>query len=430
MDSANCVRFACGCVVFLCILWPTLLITGIVLMTTHNPQMTQMEEMETTSESFKVTSGVLEATGGAVEDGPGLKSAFAHTPVPGATVKSVYLETIGTTRIPENIGPNLGTVTVALQYKSQTFYVTSPPITLSRRTSKEVECEISYSSVCGSRTCCTDKSMTDRCNSVYSNSNAAFITNNQICGLGRVCGECEYDEHVASVCMVVTFSTSAGWVRDPSMSSCFYPFEPTDQKYAEGGGGAMIFIRSSDDPFIVLQKLSKGTMELDATNEKDRSSGRGILLCGIVAFLILVSLICLIHICHVSVCDTKALRRAMNLKVSDDAGGTRRDRKDQELLAVPDDGSFAEGGPSSIHSTSGFGDSVASSRKNPYGSRVGDRTPGRGDDSQFTQYSPQASYSQHPGHHPGAYAPPQYRDVEGPTSPPPYSPYTASHRYH
>ena len=298
----------------MCILWPALFVFGILLMDTANPRDEEMAALSAAEISYVSTSATLYATQGTVDNKAAIAPVFAEDVVPGTTTRPVYLKANAVISMTENVGTNLGTVSIELVYKSQSFFLVSPPIPLTRTASKDVFCSPDYSSACGSRTCCSYESMKKKCrDSLLSSSSFEFIQNANVCNLDVMCGSCNYVEYVTSVCLVIDWTIEAGWKRSTKLSSCLYPFNAGTQSYAEGNSGAMVYLRSSDDPFIVLQKYSEGTMKLRETDEDQRNGGRGILLCGILVLVVLISLLVMLRVCFLNICDMDELREWLGL---------------------------------------------------------------------------------------------------------------------
>ena len=352
LQQVRCTRVACGCAIFLCLLWPSLLAAGIVLMNTANPREEQLASLGTLSAGYSDARTAMQRTTATTASGVPLDIEFDDSAVVGTSERSQFFQSLRRVPIPENNGPNLGTVSVTLTYQGRPFVVQSPPVELTRPASKNIECTIGSSSVCGTRSCCTPSAMQSKCLTVRHPSSSSainFVATEATCFLGETCGKCEYNQFISSVCFVLVWDSALGWVRDTTKNSCLFPFDLEGQLYADPNEGANIFLRLSNDPFIIMQELTSGTMTLAETKTMERSGGRGMLLCGILVLVMLMALIGVVHCCHFNVCDFLELRVMLGLNLSE-----KQVKRRQAAIAAKRDPERKLGAPVTAEATTSY----------------------------------------------------------------------------
>jgi hypothetical protein len=339
--STNCTRVTVVCLVFLAILAPALIIAGGVFATTGDPQEAQIGEFRAAEASFESgTANVLLTTVAiTLAELPPRTLSPAYqllTGTPFPESRTVVLYSADKAAVAETLGPNLGSVTAKVTYRQgldstvgQTYTFVSPPITLTRPATKPVSCTPAFASICGTTTCCTATEMQRQCltivRSFSQSSSVSYVPNGRDCRLGALCGTCAYRQTVSALCFVLRWSALTGWSADESKSSCVYPFLPTGQTYSDSDSGATLTLRASDDPLLLLQASTQGTLVLQDDGGAARSKGRGLILFGSLALLLGLCVAVLAKVCGADVLTTDAVQRAFGIRPRgpDDGGLTR-----------------------------------------------------------------------------------------------------------
>jgi hypothetical protein len=328
--SRMCTRVTVLCAAFLVLLGPALLIAGGVLASASNPRSAEEADFIAAAAAFDAGSAdvLLTTSGVTIAESPSraLSPSYQNlvgTPFP--STRTVVLQTLDRAPVMETSGPNQGSVSARITYRQgldstvgQTFTFVSPPVALTRPATKPVYCTPAYASICGTSTCCTATEMQRQCVAIVreksKTSEVNFIPNGADCRLGLNCGECGYWQSVSDLCFVLRWSALNGWSGDTEKGSCVYPFLPTGQGYSDSDAGATLTLRAADDPFIVLQALTEGTLQLDDDGSRVRSQGRGLILFGSLALLLAASIVLLAKFCGRDVLTAAALQRAFNIK--------------------------------------------------------------------------------------------------------------------
>lgn len=170
-------------------------------------------------------------------------------------------------------------------YSGQEVVVNVPPERRSHQT--PAYCLNSYT--------CTMNHMREMCQARHG-ATARYVGTHGRCGLNEQCGVCEFQtERLHTICIVTLASTGFGrraGGRDNRYRSCFYPFGDQDHKYIADNSSAPfveVQVRSSNDPFLVLQRVTEGTNNFG--DMKSRQTNIGIACVVVGAVLAVVSLI-------------------------------------------------------------------------------------------------------------------------------------------
>lgn len=131
---------------------------------------------------------------------------------------------------------------------------------------------------------CPVAEMQATCQAEYG-ADATFSGPLQGCDQGA-CGECRHNVFLKEVCLVVRQKHDGNFERDPTMGSCFYPFTEDTRLYETTPGNFApstftVTIRRSDDPFIALQKITRGTNNFGPNKSSEYSHGWGLIGSGI-----------------------------------------------------------------------------------------------------------------------------------------------------
>jgi hypothetical protein len=112
------------------------------------------------------------------------------------------------------------------------------------------------------------------------------------CAEQGACGVCRFDGNLANLCLVVFGVNGARqWEYDPSYVSCNYPFTKRDYSATTHVAALPVTVRSSKDPYLALQRLTRGT---GSFAEAPRSTSTGGIAMIVIACVCLVAAIALI----------------------------------------------------------------------------------------------------------------------------------------
>ena len=142
---------------------------------------------------------------------------------------------------------------------------------------KDVECDTSPK--------CTGPEMLDKCRVLYGGS-ASYLTKVPIddCKQRQVCGVCQYKKFLSNFCVVVKRSEEADergtFVKDNKLLSCQYPFDGKTNAYnnEKFTDPVNVTVMIDDDPYIVAQRLTKGTMDFNIPDQSTLRRTIGIIL--------------------------------------------------------------------------------------------------------------------------------------------------------
>lgn len=138
----------------------------------------------------------------------------------------------------------------------------------------------SGTATCTSSSGCSGSSATSICQDKYGST--ARTTSS--CNKDKSC-YCEYTTYLSTYCIVVA-ETAAGsnysFDLSPTYKSCFYPFSSVDtQKFKTTTTNNIPFqLRLNTDPFIVMQRITKGDMDFGLTLAQQRMIGLVLLSIG------------------------------------------------------------------------------------------------------------------------------------------------------
>eukprot|EP00744_Colponema_vietnamica_P003655 GILI01005569.1.p1 GENE.GILI01005569.1~~GILI01005569.1.p1 ORF type:complete len:383 (-),score=85.73 GILI01005569.1:216-1340(-) len=256
----------CGCLCCLVIGGPVLIIVGIVLLAAKN---TRTDDIATYNKAVAAYNG---------------SAVSAWLP---ASVNGNYATRITST---VNVNGNLNGVnpavstlletTNSLPGGTSTFTFSLSNVSAFQRNFPTSRSSSSYTMNCPYSNGCTVNYMSGQCSGTYYG-NGCYYSGN--------CGSCTSYRYLSRVCVVV--SSTAPYVADNSLYSCYYPFGSgsNSAKYENSNSntGITVDVRKSDDPLIALERITKGSDDFGATAGQQRTIA---LVCiGIGGFFILIS---------------------------------------------------------------------------------------------------------------------------------------------
>ena len=291
-------RAVCVYLVCMLVIGPVLIIVGITMLASPNNRSENIQAYNRAVANFEEESGLISRWSGSVTQGSNrpdysLSTATRVVPVQGnidnvrdgtstfqqATMSSFVSQpglTFKDMSWGSGSGPSSFTKNFPFEGRQQSEV----------RCSQEAcvdDCFDSYDREC------SDSSMRDECRRLYGNG-ATFISNGYDCEGSEVCGRCEYQAFASTLCAVVEISGNQ-ITESASKSSCYYPFGNADNQYTATGlsvqngvyqNSVTIQLRSSKDPFVILQELTEGRMDFGITEADQRSMGVTALIAGII----------------------------------------------------------------------------------------------------------------------------------------------------
>ena len=133
------------------------------------------------------------------------------------------------------------------------------------------------SSKSGSVTCrdssgCSYSAVTRLCQDKYGNSASATTTS--YCREDKSCS-CSYYTYLQQYCLVAAPSptNASAFIMSTTYNSCYYPFKTTDDQSYKGTTitNVPFQLRLNTDPFIIMQKITKGDMNFGITAGQQRA---------------------------------------------------------------------------------------------------------------------------------------------------------------
>eukprot|EP00758_Cryptobia_borreli_P013872 Tbor_TRINITY_DN5873_c0_g2::TRINITY_DN5873_c0_g2_i7::g.7145::m.7145 len=102
------------------------------------------------------------------------------------------------------------------------------------------------------------------------------------------CGFCEYAVYIKDICAVASrnLSDPKRYIRDSSKESCNYPFTSTSfATTTKKHSGIELSLRTSDDPYIALQRITRGTNNFGLSKGQKMSIGFACLGVGVLLII-------------------------------------------------------------------------------------------------------------------------------------------------
>lgn len=281
-----------GAICCLIVIGPVLLIVGVIVLLSPNTRVERINEYNSAVDAFNGANGDY-----------GRLRQFAGVVEPIATPMIPYEYTMATQNV--DVGGNTDgvkqTTTIfahATVQLAQEFRVNSSSFG-PRFTSTRVPIVTSASiklPCANDRRCSTDCSQASSRYCSYSNVaaycqerygfDATFVratsATNSRCTGSEVCGTCSYVSYLRSVCFVIARSSSnaGAWIQDPSYQSCDYPFRAQRYEAVTKSQTIPFQMRANTDPWIVLQRLSQGTMDFGLTQSQQIALGIALIAIG------------------------------------------------------------------------------------------------------------------------------------------------------
>ena len=270
-EAGRMAQCVCGCLFCMICGGPIMLIVGIVILVIPNTREKDVKDYNEAAAKFDAApvNGWTGTIGGV--------TATKHTDnvVPSGetedvdTFQSVYMASSISSQ-PNSVAYNLATVASTT--------VTVPGSTYSSVLSGSVRCRQSYCSSSKAANLCKDK---------YGSS----ATSSDTCNNDQYCS-CQYTRSLQQYCIVATAS-GASYVMSSAYQSCFYPFSNRDTQQFTGNaapGSVSFELRMDTDPFVIMQKITEGSMDFGITAGQQRTAGIALIIIGciMIACLVLV----------------------------------------------------------------------------------------------------------------------------------------------
>ena len=292
-------RGVIGCLICLAVIGPILIIVGIVLVVSPNNREENVNRYNQAIFDFAEESAVVAAWSGTATQGSGRPNIPLSSVTRPVTVQ-------GNT---DGVEPGVSTLQegsmssfvdrAGLTYRMQ--WTGTGPSTIQRNfpftSTKSTDIRCSRNACdqwCSddSDRRCGQGSLLAECRRLY-NDQATYTPERTNCEGREVCGQCNYQVYASTLCAVVDVRGTAV-TESAQKFSCYYPFGVNDNAYsatqpAFTGGeyvrSVNIQMRSSNDPFVVLQEVTQGEMDFGLTRAQQTSLGLACLVIGILITL-------------------------------------------------------------------------------------------------------------------------------------------------
>lgn len=280
--AGNLAKAVAGCLCCLILAGPILIIVGIVLLAVKNTR-----EDDVASYNQAVTAYDGTEVGSWVPGIVNLTSSSGSGPLTLYTNQPVIVEgnTEGVNTGYSNVlRGNLEPRSVSGSYHTVSFSLTSVP-----KFEQSVPISIIKTSTpwCSDARGCTTTRMGDICRGDHGPEAVWRRKSSGSCSKSGSCGTCEYPAYLSTYCVVISSRPPYG--PDPTLKSCFYPFDSTSQsqKYARSDRNDLfeVQVRKADDPFIALQRITKGDENFGLTAGQQRGIAFGCLSLGVIFVL-------------------------------------------------------------------------------------------------------------------------------------------------
>lgn len=275
-QAGNCIRALCACLCCLVCGGPILIIVGIVLLAAKNTRKDDVKEYNDAVSAYNPTP--VDSWLPATINGASATTTTQTDPIDG---DRDGINRVGVSRLVSANVATAGSFSFALQNVAA-FSLNGIPSTKSRSTNGY--CNLNY---------CSYGHMEDSCRDRFG-SGARYYGGS--CSSRGDCGRCEYDAPLSQVCAVV--SATQPYSRDGRYRSCFYPFGEQDQNYASNTlnpSTIEVQVRKSDDPFLVLQRVTDGSNDFGISAETQRNAGIACLVIGIVLVALMIVVGCIAY---------------------------------------------------------------------------------------------------------------------------------------
>jgi hypothetical protein len=285
-------RAIVGCLIFMAIIGPILIIVGLVMIFSENNREASIREYNNAVSSYQSYVTTIESWTGSASLGNTLDT---YTMATARESVSVIGNTDGVSSATSTL--LRGQLKAATQSNNVQYAIASKlsmqrSFAFTKTLSTNIQCSgQSCSKYChdsSDRQCDDDSILTRQCQRVYS-PEATFHRTRQYCDGDDVCGYCSYVGYASRLCAVVKTDTGGqAIIEDTSKLSCDYPFALDSGEYSatkpttgsDGTYSVTVEVRINNDPYIVLQSLTRGSRDFGITAREQRGVGIGLLLIG------------------------------------------------------------------------------------------------------------------------------------------------------
>ena len=268
------------------IIGPILVIVGIALIASPNHRVEWVNSYNAAGDSFTSTQR-LEMTKVAMS----ITSGFSQTPA--LLVNQAQSVPVTGNKDGVNIYQSIVLQTTAVPSSSLTSAVVSATkngllsstlsnlqglqVPTTQSNSVSISCTKSECTSASSDCTCPSSAMSSKCTRQYSGS---YTDSSGSCREGNTCGTCRYQSYVSQVCLPVAVGTSAVAVAASSLASCYYPFQSTSARYSSSNANPTLSIMDENDPFIALERITKGADNFGLTAAEQTAAGLSCLVIG------------------------------------------------------------------------------------------------------------------------------------------------------
>jgi hypothetical protein len=262
-------------VTFLVVVGPVLMITGVVVLTMENKRTTAVREFNDDALSYSLIDGRILADTDMQMAGHELTKRFIDIPLSGSTedvnpAQHYIFSRSGIAR------PVADQYTVIVNTPNLPPQFVTYAIPNRRNIDRKLRCDAPRCSEdCSSSVYkCGGTRMREYCRNAFGGS---YDDASGSCSTGEVCGTCSFTGTLSRACVVMGV-TENGIVRPSTQTSCYYPFD--EHEYLPSASTATIEVMSERDPFITLERLTKGSGDFGMTKGRQRKIGIALLIAG------------------------------------------------------------------------------------------------------------------------------------------------------
>lgn len=269
--ASSCMRKVLGLLCCIICSGPILVIVGIVLLATPNDRADRVSRYNQAVASFNST-GISGGSGWANGGQIGGAAVTAVTESVPMEAGQSGVDTTGTSVYVRNTQSPHSSVSSSQVYAVNNVATFTRTLTKTRSFTTSISCPDSGST-------CSSTTQSNKCSNLYGGTYTGSS-----CSSGSSCGSCSYSTFLTTYCAVAsrTSATANSWIEATSLQSCFYPFGTSSQRYASSSSSIEMRLMDSKDPFIALERETKGSADFGITAEQQRTTGIVLLVIGLV----------------------------------------------------------------------------------------------------------------------------------------------------
>eukprot|EP00758_Cryptobia_borreli_P013870 Tbor_TRINITY_DN5873_c0_g2::TRINITY_DN5873_c0_g2_i4::g.7140::m.7140 len=274
MAGGQMVKSACACLCCCICAGPILVIVGVVIIVSPNTRKDDVNAYNTAVADWKSGNAEADVSGWL----PGTIGNSQATKVTKPVVVDGSTDDVSdpSIEVPFVRSSTPFHDTVSASYNLNNVDVFSITVTTSIPKTVSVSCQRNRG--------CSHSEMENNCKSRYSSSKYTGSG----CQHKGQCGSCEYKVYIKDICAVASrkLSDPKRYIRDSSKESCNYPFTSTSfATTTKKHSGIELSLRTSDDPYIALQRITRGTNNFGLSKGQKMSIGFACLGVGVLLII-------------------------------------------------------------------------------------------------------------------------------------------------